>query len=60
MSGLPSQVNAAISLLAYDPVPMKGLAPLSPKRLTELELSQHFGNLSLELEDGDYGNREVF
>jgi len=44
-------VNAAIALLAYDPVPSLG-APLSSKRLTEAELAAHFGNLTLELEEG--------
>lgn len=50
ITGLPSQVNAAIALLAYDPVPSLG-APLSSKRLTEAELAAHFGNLTLELEE---------
>ena len=51
ITGLPSQVNAAIALLAYDPVPSLG-APLSSQRLTEAELAEHFGNLTLELEEG--------
>ena len=52
ITGLPSQVNAAIALLAYDPVPSLGAMPLSSKRLTEAELAAHFGNLTLELEEG--------
>ena len=53
ISGLPSQVNAAISLLAYDPVPMPPM-PLSSQRLTELELAGHFGNLTLDLKDENW------
>eukprot|EP00435_Cladocopium_sp_Y103_P061333 s1634_g23.t1 len=52
ITGLPSQVNAAIALLAYDPVPSLGAMPLSSKRLTEAELAAHFGNLTLELQEG--------
>ena len=45
-------MNAAIALLAYDPVPSLGAMTLSSQRLTEAELAGHFGNLTLELEEG--------
>ena len=51
MSGLPSQVNAAISLLAYDPLHRPPPQSGPSARLTEEELAEHFGNLSLSLEE---------
>ncbi|CAJ1407041.1 unnamed protein product [Effrenium voratum] len=49
LSGSPAWVNAAMSLLAFDPLPGRSRSPEDDLRLTEAELQSHFTNLSLSL-----------
>ncbi|CAK9107742.1 Protein xylosyltransferase [Durusdinium trenchii] len=49
LTGAPARVNAALSLLAFDPRP--GRWSLPEGRLNETELKAHYANLSFSLEE---------